>query len=185
MQSAVMLHSLTEEAGLTQNQAEWLSRPAHTSEIEFMVKVWGEEFRYEPERSNIALQIAIDAWRLGFLDTWNEDIIDHVLVEKLPAEDRPYIEAYKQQLQMEMRFEEDAEPNETPFRKFLKANLACLPNGFPLEHIVPMDGEIIFNSTDRSIYIFRKGWPSGSLVFLRTYEGEDIPASAKMVISDD
>lgn len=178
-----MLDPQLQNAGLSSIQTEWLSLPGNTEHIPFIMDIWGEDHIYSPELANLSLQISIEAWRLGFFDEWDESILDNILSEKLQKEDWKYAEGLKQQLQLQMLLLKEENGEHHPFRRFLEAFSATLPNGFALQHMDTVDGAKVYNQTDRGIYIFKKGWPEGSLVFISTHDGNEIPESVSLVIT--
>jgi|GEM_PF-3725724 hypothetical protein len=178
-----MLDSISEKASLSPAQTEWLQRPDNKDQIPFILDIWEEDYNCSPELANLSLHIAIDAWRLGFFEGWDEVILDHILFEKLPEEDRQYAEALKQHLQLQMLLQKEENGEKSSCHRFFEACSATLPNGFELQVMDTVEGITIYNQTDRGIYLFQKKWPDGLLVFLSTHEGEDIPESASLVIS--
>lgn len=167
-----MLQSIISNGCLTAAQADWLSLPAHSSEVPFIIETWEKESAYGEEAVRIAVRIAVDAWRLHFLDSWDEQVIDRILAEWLPPENQPHMELYKQHVQLQMSFEREDEPDAVPFRHFLKANLEFNQTGLDLAVMPPMDGEQVFDVSSGISYVFRKGWPAGTLTPVSKNETE-------------
>jgi hypothetical protein len=178
-----MIDSISEKARLSPEQIEWLLRPVNKDEIQVINDVWEEDHDWSPDLANLSLHIAIDAWRLGFFEEWNEAILDSILFKKLAEEDWKYAEVLKQHLQLQMLLTKEENEGKSTFHRFLAACSATLPNGFELQHMAPLEGIRIYNQTDRGIYIFQKKWPQGALVLLSNHDGDEIPESVSLVIS--
>jgi hypothetical protein len=175
----VQLNTLVAVLGLSQAQSEWLALYYNQEQIPQILDFL-EEQEYS-EESILATQIAIEAGRQGFYDSWLESIINVILDNFLPPAIKPYKELYKEYVKYQMAFEKELDSNAGPFKLFFRANAKILHMGLDFAGMIPLVGEA-FDIANGIWYSFQGDWSNAawSAASAIPILG-NIPATAKIV----